>query len=184
MTSRILAVLLATIVAGCATPEPPAASAAARAAASAPAAVAELKPTQGNTVSGTVRFEQQGKKVIVSADVAGLRANAEFGFHVHEKGDCSAADGMSAGAHFNPGGKPHGHYEQGERHAGDLPSLRSDANGRARQRWESDALAVGAGEASVIGRSVIVHRDPDDYKTQPTGNSGPRLACGVIAVAK
>jgi Cu-Zn family superoxide dismutase len=149
-----------------------------------PAAVAQLRPTAGNVAAGTVRFEQAGNKVIVVAELSGLKANAEHGFHVHEKGDCSAPDAMSAGGHFNPGGKPHGHYGKAERHAGDMPNLKAGADGVARLRWESDLLAVGAGPADVIGRSVVVHRDPDDYASQPAGNSGPRLACGVIVAAR
>lgn len=149
-----------------------------------PSAVSELKPTQGNGVSGSVRFEVRGSKVWVTAQVSGLKPNAEHGFHVHEKGDCSAPDGTSAGGHFNPGGKPHAHHGKEDRHAGDMPNLRADANGVARWSWESGLLAVGAGAANVIGRSVIVHRDPDDYASQPAGNSGPRLACGLIVAAQ
>lgn len=144
-------------------------------------ATAELKPTQGNSASGTVQFTQQGSKVVVAVSVTGLTPNKEHGFHVHEKGDCSAPDGTSAGGHFNPGGKPHAHFEKAERHAGDMPNLRADANGRANYKWESDMLSVGSGATSVIGRAVVVHRDPDDYSSQPAGNSGPRVACGVVA---
>lgn len=150
----------------------------------APGATAELKPTQGSAVAGTVRFTQQDNKVIVTADISGLRPNAEHGFHVHDKGDCSAPDGTSAGGHFNPAGKAHAHYGQAERHAGDMPNLKTDANGRASYRYESDSLAIGAGAANIVGRSVIIHRDPDDYQSQPAGNSGPRLACGLIVAAK
>lgn len=149
-----------------------------------PAAVAELKPTAGNAVAGTVRFEQSGSKVLVSAVITGLKPNGEHGFHVHEKGDCSAPDAMSAGGHFNPGGKPHGHHGKAERHAGDMPNLRADASGATRVVWETDLLTVGSGAASVIGRSVVIHRDPDDYVSQPAGNSGPRVACGVIVAGR
>jgi Cu-Zn family superoxide dismutase len=150
---------------------------------SGPVATAELKPTAGSSTAGTVRFEQSGNKVIVTAEVRGLKPGVEHGFHIHEKGDCSAPDAMSAGGHFNPVGKPHGHHGQPERHAGDLPSLVASANGTASFRFESDNIAVAPGATSVVGRGIVVHRDPDDYKTQPTGNSGPRLACGVIAMA-
>jgi Cu-Zn family superoxide dismutase len=149
-----------------------------------PTAVAELKPTAGNTVTGTVRFEQSASKVIVTASITGLKPNSEHGFHVHEKGDCSAPDATSAGGHFNPGGKPHGHHGKAERHAGDMPNLRADASGVARVMLESDLLSVGSGSADVIGRSVVIHRDPDDYASQPAGNSGPRLSCGVIVAGK
>lgn len=144
-------------------------------------ATVQLKPTAGNSVAGTVRFESAGGKVAVTAEVSGLKPNSEHGFHVHEKGDCSAPDATSAGGHFNPGTKSHAHYSGAERHAGDMPNLKADASGNAKYRWESDMLAVGSGAANVIGRSVVIHRDPDDYSSQPAGNSGPRLACGVIA---
>src|SRR6266542_4452126 len=108
------------------------------------------------------------------------RVPAPHGFHVHEKGDCTAPDGMSAGGHFNPLGKPHGHYESAERHAGDMPSLVADASGNATLTVTLDTIKVGSGATDVVGKSVIVHKDPDDYKTQPTGNSGARVACGVI----
>jgi len=147
-------------------------------------AVAEMKPTAGNAVAGTVRFEQSGSKVVVTAAITGLKPSSEHGFHVHEKGDCSAPDATSAGGHFNPAGRPHGHHGKAERHAGDMPNLRADASGTARVTWESDLLSVGSGSADVIGRSVVIHRDPDDYASQPAGNSGPRLSCGVIVAGK
>ena len=149
-----------------------------------PSAKAELKPTQGNTASGWVRFEQRGSNLLVTAEVRGLKPNAEQGFHVHEKGDCSAPDATSAGGHFNPAGKPHAHYLQGASHAGDLPNLKADANGVATYSYTSDALSLATGATNgVVGRAVVVHRDPDDYTSQPAGNSGPRIACGVIAAS-
>lgn len=89
---------------------------------------------------------------------------------------------MSAGGLINPGGKPHAHHGKSDRHAGDMPNLRANARGAASCRWESDLLTVTAGPNSVASRSVVVHRDPDDYSSQPAGNSGPRLACGVVAL--
>jgi len=164
-----------------------AAAALAAGAAAAPAiaadarATAKLAPTQGSLVTGTVVFEQRGERVVVTAEIAGLTPGAEHGFHVHEKGDCSAPDATSAGGHFNPAGKPHGRYPDAARHGGDLPNLKSDASGRARYSAETTLLTVAAGPASIVGRGMVVHRDPDDYKSQPAGNAGPRLACGVIA---
>lgn len=146
-----------------------------------PSASAQLMATQGNAVTGQVQFTQKGDKVLVTGEVRGLQPNTEHGFHVHDKGDCSSGDGMSAGGHFNPDGKAHGAHAQPEHHAGDLPSLKADANGTARISFESATLSVGSGKSDVLGRGLIVHRDLDDYKTQPTGNSGPRMACGVIA---
>jgi Cu-Zn family superoxide dismutase len=148
-----------------------------------PKAVAMLAPTTGNTASGTVRFVQTGNKVMVSGEVRGLKPNAEHGFHVHEKGDCSSGDGMSTGGHFNPTGKPHGNHDMGEHHAGDLPMLKANASGVATFSYESKTISVGSGVTDVVGKGLIVHRDPDDFKTQPTGNSGPRLACAVITRA-
>ena len=146
-----------------------------------PSAVATLSPTAGNTAAGTVRFVQSGNKVTVSGEVRGLKPNAEHGFHVHEKGDCSSPDGMSTGGHFNPGASPHGSHGMGTHHAGDLPSLKANASGVATVSFESTTISVGSGGADVVGKGLIVHRDPDDYKTQPTGNAGPRMACAVIA---
>jgi Cu-Zn family superoxide dismutase len=145
-----------------------------------PRATGQLTPTQGNTVTGTVTFVQQGSAVLVSGEVRGLAPNTEHGFHVHDKGDCASGDGMSAGGHFNPKGTAHGAHEHGEHHAGDLVSLKADASGVAKFSYTSTSITVGEGITDVIGHGLIVHRDADDFKTQPTGNSGPRLACAVI----
>lgn len=143
-------------------------------------AVAELRPTRGHTATGTVTFQQFGARVRVRAVVSGLRPGREHGFHIHEVGDCSAGDGSRAKGHFNPYGKPHAHYSASERHAGDLPSLQADARGRARIEADLDIITVAPGPASIVGRSVIVHAGPDDFRTQPHGRSGARIACGVI----
>jgi Cu-Zn family superoxide dismutase len=143
-------------------------------------ASAGLKPTKGNKTHGEVTFEQVGSKVRVTAQVIGLRPNQEHGFHVHEVGDCSSGDGMSAKGHFNPHGKPHGHYGSPERHAGDMPNLKADAKGRARLTVELDTITVTPGPGSVVGKGLIVHAQPDDYTSQPVGNAGARLACAVI----
>jgi Cu-Zn family superoxide dismutase len=143
-------------------------------------ATAGLEATKGSKTIGEADFEQVGNKVRVVIFADRLKPGQEHGLHIHEKGDCSSGDGMSAGGHFNPHGKPHGHPSSSERHAGDLPSLKADKSGRAKVQVEVDGLTVTPGPASVIGRAVIVHADPDDYKTQPTGNAGARLACGVI----
>ncbi len=169
MIRLVAPVAAAFFVTACATPP------------SGPSASAQLMATKGNAVNGHVQFAQKGDKVLVTGEVRGLKPHAEHGFHVHEKGDCGSSDGMSAGGHFNPDGKAHGAHGHGEHHAGDVPSLKADATGTARFSFESSTISVGSGRADVVGRGLIVHRDPDDYKTQPTGNSGPRLACGVIS---
>jgi len=147
-----------------------------------PKAVAKLEPTKGNTAAGTVTFTQHGDKVEVSAHVTGLKPGSTHGFHVHEKGDCSSGDGMSTGGHFNPFGKPHG-PQSGEHHAGDMPSLVADAYGNATANFELSGVSVGSGQGDVVGKGLIVHANPDDFTTQPTGNAGGRIACGVIAKA-
>ena len=146
----------------------------------APRASANLQPTKGNKATGTVDFYQVGNRVRMVANVSGLTPNREHGFHVHEAGDCSSGDGMSTKGHFNPHGKPHGHFKSADRHAGDLPALRADGGGNARLDTELDIITVTPGPASVMGRGLVVHADPDDYKTQPTGNAGAWLACAVI----
>ena len=144
-------------------------------------ATAKLEPTRGNTANGTVTFVQTGDGVQVSGEVRGLKPGAEHGFHVHEKGDCSSGDGMSTGGHFNPTAKPHGAHGAAEHHTGDLPSLKADKYGVAAFSFVSKSISVGGPTTDIVGKGLIVHRDPDDYQTQPTGNAGPRLACAVIA---
>jgi len=143
-------------------------------------ATAMLAPTAGNTAAGSVSFAQKGDKVTVTAKISGLSPGGH-GFHIHEKGDCSAPDAMSAGGHFNPTGKAHGNPDSPDHHAGDMPMLQADASGNASLTAELSGVSIGTGSADIIGKSVIVHKDADDYKTQPTGNSGARLACGVIS---
>lgn len=166
--AHTLPLVAATLIAACATPF------------GGPSAIAKLEATKGSTVTGTVRFAEVDGDTLVEAEVSGLAPNTEHGFHVHEKGDCSSGDGMSAGGHFNPLGKAHGAHGPGEHHAGDLVSLKSDAHGVARLRYTTRSISVAGGVTDVVGHGLIVHRDPDDFKTQPTGNSGPRLACAVI----
>ena len=177
MTSRsalpaTLALVAAAVAAGCAASR-----------ATAPEyVVATLQPTRGNAAAGTVWFSQEGAQVLLRGRVTGLTANQEHGFHVHEKGDCASGDGMSAGGHLNPDGKPHG-PPAAAHHAGDLPSLKADATGTAVVRMRVAGVLLGAGAADIAGKALIVHVAPDDYTTQPTGNSGARIACGVIGTA-
>ena len=146
-----------------------------------PRAEARLEPRSGSTVNGTVSFSVAGDKLRVQAKVSGLTPG-EHGFHVHDSGDCSAPDATSAKGHFNPASKSHGHHHGAERHAGDLPNLVADSGGNARYEAEVDQLTLGNDNHGIIGRSVVIHADPDDYKSQPAGNSGKRVACGTIQV--
>ncbi len=168
MNNALALMAIGALVVGCAAMAP-----------TGPAALADLEPTRGNSAKGTVTFTQKGDKVLVVVKVSGL-APGSHGFHIHEKGDCSSGDGMSAAGHFNPLGKPHAHPSTSDRHAGDMPMLVADAAGNASLTVELDVITVGSGLADVIGKGVIVHKDPDDFKTQPTGNSGARVACGVV----
>ena len=142
-------------------------------------AVARLEPTKGNATSGTITFTQTGDKVTVEARVSALTPGGH-GFHIHEKGDCSSGDGMSAGGHFNPTAKPHGNPSGADHHTGDIPMLVADASGNASLSMELSGMTVGSGATDIVGKAIIVHKDPDDYTTQPTGNSGARVACGLI----
>ena len=145
-----------------------------------PRADAVLLTAKDHPLWGSVSFVEVDGGGLVRADVRGLPFGGVFGFHVHEKGDCSSADFTSAGGHFNPGGKPHAHYAGPERHAGDLPNLEADGEGNATYAFETKLLTVAKGPNSVVGRAVVIHARPDDYKSQPAGNAGPRIACGLI----
>jgi Cu-Zn family superoxide dismutase len=146
-----------------------------------PASSAQLQPSSGSQVSGKINFSQHTHGIVkVSGQVSGLKPNAEHGFHVHEVGDCSSADGSSAGAHFNPLGKPHGTHSSPNSHAGDFPNLVANANGMAIVQFETGRIQLGAGVVDVTGRSIVVHAQPDDLHSQPAGNAGARIACGVI----
>ena len=149
-----------------------------------PGAVAELAPTAAispNPTIGKVTFTPLDHGVRVAGEVRGLAPNSEHGFHIHEKGDCGD-NGNASGGHFNPAGGIHGKFAAPGSHAGELPSLMADASGVARFRVDDHSISLTDGAANnVLGRALVVHRDRDDYTTQPAGNSGPRIACAVIS---
>jgi Cu-Zn family superoxide dismutase len=145
-------------------------------------AIAVLHPTQGNHVEGTVTFTKSGDEVKIVADVTGLTPG-KHGFHIHECGDCSSPDGKAAGGHFNPTSNPHAGHDTAQRHAGDLGNLEADSSGKAHLEL-TDNMMTMSGDKSIIGRGVIVHEKEDDLKSQPVGNAGARVACGVIGLAK
>lgn len=146
--------------------------------------VAVLSATQGNAVTGELAFAAVDGGVGITGQVSGLGAGSEHGFHVHETGDCSAPDATSAGGHFNPEGRAHGQVGSGEHHAGDTDNLMADDTGVATVNARLEGATLGDGAPTdILGRAVIVHADADDYATQPTGNAGARLACGVIEQA-
>jgi Cu-Zn family superoxide dismutase len=145
-------------------------------------AVAVLHPTAGNTAHGTVTFTQEEGGVRVVVNLTGV-PTGEHGFHIHEFGDCSAADAASAGGHFNPDNMAHGAQQAQTRHVGDLGNVTADANGAVTLNLLDPRLSMN-GPQTIIGRGLILHAKPDDFTTQPTGNAGGRVACGVIGVTK
>jgi Cu-Zn family superoxide dismutase len=141
-------------------------------------AICVLQPTQGNSTSGMVTFVQTSDGVKVTADIKNL-STGKHGFHIHECGDCSAPDGSSAKGHFNPESKSHGAPMDMMRHEGDLGNVIADSSGTAHFEYVDKTIML-FGNHSILGRSIIVHKSEDDLKTQPTGNAGARIACGVI----
>ncbi|WP_140909582.1 superoxide dismutase family protein [Cognatiluteimonas lumbrici] len=147
-------------------------------------AVVNLASASGSLVSGRLQVMTMGANAVhIAGEVGGLAPNSAHGFHVHETGDCSAADASSAGGHFNPAGTPHGRMDHGAHHAGDMDNIVADAEGVARVNMHVPGLTLGGGGATdIAGRAIIVHADPDDYASQPSGNAGARLACGIITI--
>lgn len=145
-------------------------------------AVAVIASAPGDDVAGTVWFTKAPGGVHVQAKITGLTPGTH-GFHIHEFGDCSAADFTSAGGHFNPMTQPHAGPDAAKRHVGDLGNVEAGPDGTATIDRTDKQLAFG-GPHGIVGRAVVVHAKADDLKTQPTGDAGGRLGCGVIGVAK
>jgi Cu-Zn family superoxide dismutase len=147
-----------------------------------PAKAASTQPSYGSPM-GTVTFTQMGDKVKVVADLTGLPPG-KHGFHIHEKGDLSAPDLMSAGGHFNPGKHPHGGPTTSPVHEGDLGNITADSNGTAHLEVTVDDISIGTGNPNdIMGRAVIVHAKTDDLSSQPAGNAGARIGGGKIESA-
>jgi Cu-Zn family superoxide dismutase len=147
---------------------------------SAPQAMATIISESGTKVQGRALFTQLpagGVKTEVWIEDA---APGTHGLHIHEKGDCSAPDGSSAGGHFNAAGNPHAAPADKARHNGDLGNIEVGADGKGHLEITSDLLTVSAGPNSVVGKAIIFHEKADDLKTQPTGAAGARYGCGVI----
>ena len=154
-----------------------------QAGASAKQAVAKVEPSKApgqDDVRGTVTFTPADKGLRVQAEISGLPPTSTHGFHIHESGDLSAPDLSSAGGHFNPEGHTHGGPETDKHHAGDLGNLQTDAKGVARYDKVIRGISLDEAKTSIIGKSVIVHAKADDLKTDPSGDSGARIAGGVI----
>jgi Cu-Zn family superoxide dismutase len=167
-----------------ASPTPEAKPAAKKAATPGPPtrAVAVLQAAKDGKVEGTLTFTRGAGGMKVTGRITGL-APGTHGFHIHEFGDCSAADFSSAGGHYNPTGHQHAAPPEARRHIGDLGNVEAGADGTASIDY-SDTRLRFEGAHGILGRGLVVHANPDDFKTQPTGNAGGRVACGVIGVAK
>jgi superoxide dismutase, Cu-Zn family len=147
-------------------------------------ASAKLESRSGSKVTGKVTFTQQNGKVSMHVVVNGLTPGTHA-IHIHDKGDCSAPDAASAGGHWNPTAENHGQWGHAPFHHGDIGNLVADAKGKAELTVESELWSIGDGKPSdVLGHAVVVHAKEDDFTTQPTGNAGGRVACGVIQKAK
>ncbi|KAF1686972.1 superoxide dismutase [Pseudoxanthomonas broegbernensis] len=178
-----LATLGLFALAACSSAPPPAEPAPPAPVSTAQQATAVLASASGSRVSGKLTLAPMGDGVHIGGEVGGLTPNGQFGFHVHEKGDCSAVDASSAGGHFNPAGTPHGRAGTPVHHAGDMDNIVSDASGVARVNVHLHGVTLGGGAANdIAGRAVIVHAAADDYHSQPAGNAGARVACGLIRV--
>ncbi len=144
---------------------------------------ASLISAAGASARGDLEMISEGLAVRIGGEITGLEPGKEHGFHVHERGECSLPDFTSAGEHLNPTKDPHGGPKSASKHLGDLPNLKADESGRV----TVDVTMKGAtledkdgGPNQILGKAIVVHAMPDDYKTQPSGDSGARIACGVI----
>jgi Cu-Zn family superoxide dismutase len=144
-----------------------------------PSATATLISTSGSTATGTVNLTQLADGAVeVVANLRGVPPGIH-GFHIHEHGSC-ADNGNAAGGHYNPGGTPHGAPNTDPHHAGDFGNVTADDQGNVNARFTTRSITVTAGPMSAVGHAIILHANPDDLQTQPTGNAGARIACGVV----
>jgi len=141
----------------------------------------QMQPKSESKISGDITLTQVGEKVQIKTDLKGFSPNSKHGFHVHETGDCSDAQAKKAGGHFNPTNHNHGQAHSKSSHLGDLGNLRSDKDGKINSTQSFSGLTLNKGKMnSIISRSLIIHSAADDLKSQPSGNAGARIACGVI----
>lgn len=145
-------------------------------------AQATVEPTQANNARGTVTFTQEKDGIKVTAEITGLTPG-KHGFHIHEYGDCRAPDATSAGGHFNPDHVAHAGPDAKVHHEGDMGNLVADNAGDAKYEYLDKSLSFHNAH-SILGRSVIIHEHADDLISQPVGNSGARVACGIIGVTR
>ena len=147
-------------------------------------AVATIAPTSGNSVTGMAIFIQTGDEITLMIEIQNASPGLH-GVHIHENGDCSAPDGTSAGGHWNPTDVEHGKWGEGEFHLGDIGNITVGEDGTGSIELTTDLWEIGTGsDIDVVGKGVIVHADADDFVSQPSGNAGARIGCGVIVLAE
>lgn len=144
-------------------------------------ATATLEATSGSQVTGEVTFTEENGKVRFELTAENLTPG-EHAVHLHENGDCSAEDASSAGGHWNPTMKPHGKRGEGtDFHKGDIDNMKVGEDGKGTLKITVDGWSIGGPDSTnVIGKSVIIHEKADDFTSQPSGNAGSRVSCGVI----
>ena len=145
-------------------------------------AVAAMEPANDSGMTGRVTFTQRGDAIEFLIEVENV-APGEHAVHIHEKGDCSAADGTSAGGHWNPTDVAHGKWGEGEFHLGDIGNMTVGDDGKGALGLTTDLWEMDTGsDRDVLGKAMIVHEGADDFTSQPSGAAGPRIGCGVIAL--
>ena len=147
-------------------------------------AIAIIGPTSGSIVTGTVTFTRSGDQITVLIDIQNATPGLH-GVHIHETGDCSAPDGTSAGGHWNPTDVAHGKWGSDEFHLGDIGNITVGEDGTGSIELTTDLWEIGTGsDIDVVGKGIIVHADADDFVSQPSGNAGARIGCGVIILSE
>jgi len=144
-------------------------------------AMARIEPASGSDVSGTLNFRQDAETTHIEGSLQGLDPG-RHGLHIHVTGDCSAADAASAGGHFGPDDDPHGSPDEpvDRHHVGDLGNIEAGEDGVATFEKSDREMTLGTGDDSIVGRAVIVHAEADDLASQPSGDAGARVGCGVV----
>lgn len=139
-------------------------------------ASAQMHSDTMKSINGVVTFKKKEGLLLVTADFKGLKPNTKLGFHIHQNGVCEGPDYKTAGDHYNPTQMKHGSPDATQRHKGDMGNLQTDKNGNAKMTITLNETTL----EEIMGKSVLVHASADDFKTQPSGNSGARIACGLV----
>lgn len=145
-----------------------------------PVAIAKLEAKSGSTVAGEAKFFVTGMETRVELDLESTMPGVHA-VHLHEKGDCSDDKAENAGPHWNPSGHQHGQLGQPPSHLGDIGNIEVRQNGKGKLVFSTSLWSVGTkAENDIMGKALVVHDDVDDFRSQPAGNAGDRIACGVV----